>query len=250
MRDYTEFAQLELNKLIKIQDKFKEKYKTDLFENWFYESECSILRLYNNDEDEIFFKYIPIGTFSKNSETWMWTWYNESSIEPNKNETLRIKQFGIENSYQKLIDGTFVSDEFDGWEFLSISFPILNGIGVYKVNSDNLEKYMLLTEVIENKNTPEIVKLKQKTVDCTIHGFARPAFVCKHLNLEKAVGFEEAFETYPGMELDQDDDLQAWCSECEEIRLNYGEWNEESEKFAQIKLVCENCYFEMKKLNE
>ena len=250
MRDYTEFAQLELNKLIKIQDKFKEKYKTDLFENWFYESECSILRLYNNDEDEIFFKYIPIGTFSKNSETWMWAWYNESSIEPNKNETLRIKQFGIENNYQKLIDGTFRSDEFDGWEFLSISFPILNGIGVYKVNSDNLEKYMLLTEVIENKNAPEIVKLKQKTVDCTIHGFARPAFVCQHLNLKTAVGFEEAFETFPRMELGEDEDLQAWCYECEKMRSKYGEWNEESEKFAQIKLICEECYFEIKKLNE
>ena len=27
-------------------------------------------------------------------------------------------------------------------------------------------------------------------------------------------------------------------------------WNEESEKFAKIQLVCEECYFEMKELNK
>ena len=51
------------------------------------------------------------------------------------------------------------------------------------------------------------------------------------------------------MELGEDDDLQAWCDECELARLTAGEWNEVSEKFAAIKLVCEKCYFEMKELN-
>lgn len=250
MRDYNEFAESELNKLIPIQENFKEKFNLNSYENWFYESEFSLLRVYNSDEDEVIFKYIPIGTFSNKSKTFMWSWFNESSIEPNKDETLRIKEFGIENNYIKLIDGTFESDEYDGWEFLAISFSILGGIGVYKVTSENLEKYFLLTKVIENKNSPEIQKMKQKTVDCENHGFGRPAFICQHLNLKTAVGFEEAFETFPGMELDEDDDLQAWCDECEKIRLENNGWNDETMEFAKIKLVCEDCYFEIKKLNE
>jgi hypothetical protein len=63
------------------------------------------------------------------------------------------------------------------------------------------------------------------------------------------VGFEESFETFEGMELLEDDDLQAWCDECESVRQNEGEWNEKSMAFAEIKLVCEKCYFEMKELN-
>ncbi|MBX2923339.1 MAG: hypothetical protein KF746_14150 [Chitinophagaceae bacterium] len=37
--------------------------------------------------------------------------------------------------------------------------------------------------------------------------------------------------------------------ECEAVRQNEGEWNDRSMAFAGIKVVCENCYFEMKELN-
>jgi hypothetical protein len=250
VQDYTEFAQSELNKLIPIQEKFKEKYKIDSYEKWFYESEFSLLRLYNSDEDEIFFRYIPIGTYSKNSETWMWAWFNESSEEPNKDESLKIKQFGIENNYPKLFNGSFPSDEFDGWEFLSISLFLLDGIGVYKVTSDHLEKYLLLTAVYENHHSSEIQRMKQSKVNCRTHGFGRAAFVCQHLSLQTKKGFEEAFETHPKMNLEEGDDFQAWCSECEQIRLSTNGWKEESENFAKIKLVCEYCYFELKEFNQ
>lgn len=247
MLDYNEFSQSELNKLIPIQDEFKEKYKIDSFSNWFYDDDLKIIRLYNDDKDEIFFKYIPIGTYSLTSETWMWNWFNS---DENNAETFKIKNFGLANNYSKLYEGTFPSDIYDGWEFLAIGFSVFGGIGVYKINFEHIEKYMLLTEVIENINTPEIAKLKQETVDCEIHGFERPAFVCQHLNLEKPVGFIEAFDTYPRMELDDDDDFQAWCNDCENIRCKHNGWNEESEQYAQIKLICENCYFEIKDLNQ
>ncbi|MDR4954648.1 hypothetical protein REB14_20900 [Chryseobacterium sp. ES2] len=91
--------------------------------------------------------------------------------------------------------------------------------------------------------------LKQKNVDCCTHGYSRSAFVCQHLDLETPKGFEEAFDTYKGMDLEEEEDLQAWCSECEKIRNEYDGWDEESEKFAGITLVCENCYFELKEFN-
>ncbi|HEX7871101.1 MAG TPA: hypothetical protein VF455_13415 [Chryseobacterium sp.] len=250
MKNYDEFADAELQKLIPVQEKFKQEYDLDSYANWFYESEASILRLYNEDEDEIFFRYIPIGTFSSNSETWMWSWFNNSSFEPNKNETLKIKQFGEEHNYQKLVDGTFASDKYDGWQFLAIGILILGGIGVYKVNSDNLDIYMILTEFIKDKDLAEIKKMKQKTVDCESHGFGRQAFVCQHLDTKTPNGFEEAFETYHGMELDEDDDFQAWCDECEKVRSENNGWDDETMEFAKIKLVCEDCYFDLKKFNQ
>lgn len=51
------------------------------------------------------------------------------------------------------------------------------------------------------------------------------------------------------MELDKDDDFQAWCSECEKERLKTDGWNDESMEFAKIKLVCERCYFGIKEFN-
>ena len=147
MNDYKEFAKSEVNRVISIQDRFKEECDIDTYENWFYDDESAILRLYNNDDDEIFFKYIPIGTFSLNQKTWMWSWFNNYLNENNKIETLKIKQFGEENQFEKLTTGTFSSDEFDGWEFLAIGQKLLQGIGVYNTNGDKLNYYLLLTEV-------------------------------------------------------------------------------------------------------
>ncbi len=250
MIDYKEFAKAELNRVISIQDRFKEEFDIDSYAHWFYDDESSILRLYNDEIDEIFFRYIPIGTYSLNKNTWMWSWFNNYLSEKNKIETLQIKQFGEKNQYEKLTNGTFPSDEFDGWEFLAISQNLLNGIGVYKINCDNLNYYVLLTEKVDSENNLEVRKLKQKTVDCGNHGFKRPAFVCQHLELNSQNGFEEAFETFKGMDLDEDDDFAAWCDECEKKRIECDGWNDVSEAFAKIKLICEDCYFEMKESNQ
>lgn len=248
--DYSEFVKFELDKLNSVQDKLKEQFNINSYENWFYDSDSSLLRLYNSDEDEIFFKYISIGTYSTNSQTWMWSWFNESSIETDKSETLKIKEFGSRQNYEKLLKGTFPSDEYDSWEFLAVSYKILGGIGAYRVKVDHLEKYMLLTEAYENKNSSEIRKLKQKTVDCKAHGYKRRAFLCQHLDLKTIKGFSESFDTTPGMELEDGDDFEAWCDECEKVRLESDGWNDESMIFANIKLVCEDCFFKHKEFNQ
>ena len=92
MIDYKEFSESELNKLIPIQNDFKAEFKLDDFAHWFYDADVEILRLYNDDNDEVFFKYIPIGTFSLTSKTWMWSWFNNYLSEKNKIETLKIKK--------------------------------------------------------------------------------------------------------------------------------------------------------------
>lgn len=246
--NYEEYSKQRLDSLVGAQEKFKEIYKIDLYANWFYDSELELLRLYNNDEDEVYFKYIPVGTYSLRSKTWMWSWYNSHSIEKNKTELLAVKEFGIENNYEKLYKGTFPSDEYDGWELSSICFDHLKAIGVYKVNTDDLEQYVLVINVLDEQSS-DVKMFRKKKVDCESHGYSRPAFVCQHLDLEIPKGFEEAFDTYKGMELEEDEDFQAWCSECEKIRGEYDGWNEESERFAGITLVCENCYFELKEFN-
>ena len=45
----------------------------------------------------------------------------------------------------------------------------------------------------------------------------------------------------------------AWCSQCEDIRVTHagadGGWNEESEALIKIRLVCGDCYEEIKGRN-
>jgi hypothetical protein len=86
--NYEEFSKQTFEKLVQIQDEFKKNHKPDSYANLFYDSETELLRLYNDEEDEVYFRYIPIGTYSLKSQTWMWSWFNESSIEKSRNDLL------------------------------------------------------------------------------------------------------------------------------------------------------------------
>lgn len=242
---YEKYANRICQKLTEFQENFRNEYDIDRYENWFYNQSNETLRLYSNNK-EVYFKYIPVGTFWQNTNTWMWAWANEDSVEPGKFRTLKVKEFGEKSNYVKLINAHFNGDKYTGWELTAIAFDILGGIGTYRVISDHLEKYFLLTEQIAKE---EFQKIESELIECNVHGKIRRAFICQHLNKKYKTGFEEAFETYRGMELEEDDDFQAWCAECEKERIKTDGWTDESMEFAQIKLVCERCYFEIKQLN-
>jgi len=75
---------------------------------------------------------------------------------------------------------------------------------------------------------------EERVVQCGSHGSRRAAFVCQHLVRGSGLGF-----FVPDV---PEEDLQAWCSECEEVRLKFDGWHEESEKFARITLICDMCF--------
>jgi len=243
---YEKYTDKACQKLTEFQKKFRKKYDLDSYENWFYNQSSETLKLYSENK-EIYFKYIPVGTFSQEKNTWLWAWSNKSSVEPKKLRTLKVKEFGEKKKYKNLTNAHFDGDNFTGWELTSIAFDIIGGIGTYRVISEHLEIYFLLTEKITKE---DVDRIENELIDCGVHGKLRKAFICQHLNSKQKTGFEEAFETYPGMELEEEDDFQAWCSECEKERIKTDGWNDESMELAKIELVCEKCYFEIKKINE
>jgi hypothetical protein len=87
-----------------------------------------------------------------------------------------------------------------------------------------------------------------KKLLCENHGSRYPAFVCQHLNTITKVGFWEPFDS-DSNEIYSNEELNGWCDECNKVLIEEGKWNEKSETFANIKLVCDKCYFAMKELN-
>lgn len=79
---------------------------------------------------------------------------------------------------------------------------------------------------------------KDSKVDCGEHGLVSPAFVCRHLVNWTGTGFNVPDDP-------PDPDLpfkNAWCDECDKLLMSVGEWNDETEAFADITMICENCY--------
>jgi hypothetical protein len=84
-------------------------------------------------------------------------------------------------------------------------------------------------------------------VQCEEHGSQDEAFVCKHLvfslKTKQPVGFYWSSEPHG----------DAWCEACETVRVaeggTTGDWNERSEAFAEIQVLCGACYDEVRTLN-
>lgn len=83
------------------------------------------------------------------------------------------------------------------------------------------------------------------TVVCRVHGEQDETFVCSHLarSLETRapVGF-----WCSKTEIERPD---AWCSACNAMS-NGGDWSEETEKLAGIRLMCGGYYDAARELNE
>lgn len=231
--------------LYNLQEEFKRLYDFDNHTEWYYDHGLGIFTLKFKDH-AFYFEYVDVGSYSNNTKTWKWSWDNESTPEKVKRGMEKIPDFGSENGYNELTTGLLEGDREMGWEMTAIANKFVNGFGAYRAPSDHLDLFFLFTNEVDEATYN---KLKEKYVSCGEHGSRRRAFVCQHLKHDTKTGFEEAFPTYPDMELGEDDDLQAWCNECEKVRVKYDGWNEESEKFAKIKLICEKCYFEIKEFN-
>jgi len=77
-------------------------------------------------------------------------------------------------------------------------------------------------------------------VDCGIHGFRPEAWVCEHIHAAGRDGPSPGFNYVEHVDTDFPD---AWCDDCEShLRANGGEWNEATEKFANIVMLCSDCY--------
>ncbi len=79
-------------------------------------------------------------------------------------------------------------------------------------------------------------------VSCDQHGESLPTFVCHHLVGGSGLGFFYADD--PG-----NPRPDAWCKACDDVLTRVGEWNDESEAFANITLLCSACYDEAKRRN-
>jgi hypothetical protein len=228
-----------------LQLAFIKLYDINSYENWFYDHGTGAFRFESDDGRNLYFKYVDVGSFSTKTNTWNWSWDNNTTPKHVSNAVEKVKAFGAANNFEQLTKGLFEGDEYTGWEMTAISAKMLNSIGSYRISQAHLFIYFIFTNELTQE---EFEGLKDKYVSCDKHISDKVAFVCHHLIENTGIGFHEAFDSDPGVE--EEDEYQAWCNKCEKIRLKKGEWTDEAMVFANIKVVCNQCYFEIKERNQ
>jgi hypothetical protein len=228
-----------------LQDEFMKLYDIDSYEHWFYDHGIGAFHFKSDDGRNVYFRYIDVGSFSTKADTWNWSWDNKSTPLHVSQPLEKVKIFGQTNNFAELTQGLFNGDEYTGWAMTAVSAKLLNAIGAYRVPQEHLFIYFIFTNELTQE---EYEALKDKYINCDSHVSGRIAYVCQHLNKDTFTGFHEAFD--PDTITDEDDGYQAWCDECEKERMKEGEWNDTSMAFAKIRLVCDRCYFDIRKKNK
>ncbi|WP_245589263.1 DUF6882 domain-containing protein [Chitinimonas koreensis] len=94
------------------------------------------------------------------------------------------------------------------------------------------------SENIDQTSAPPAIDTDDEndTVNCSTHGSSQMAFVCRHLAENPVQRWHcrcpEEANPWP----------DAWCDECNVAFEREGEWNENNEGVADIKLLCSGCY--------
>ncbi len=79
-----------------------------------------------------------------------------------------------------------------------------------------------------------------RTVECDEHGPQPETFVCQHIVQGLVEGRPYGFWWADDPENSRPD---AWCTACNDLLKKHGgEWNDTTESFAGVKLLCGACY--------
>ncbi|HTF82188.1 MAG TPA: hypothetical protein VL947_10695, partial [Cytophagales bacterium] len=210
---FEDFKKTAIDEISTLQEKFIKTYNLYSYEEYYYDHGLGIFE-FKSEEKHLYFRYVDVGSFSNNTQTWNWSWNNEDTPFTAEKGMESVKLFAQDHDFELMTTGLINGDGHTGWEMTAITCKLLNGIGIYKVPDEHLEVFFVFTEELQEE---EFKSLKQKYVSCGAHGSRRRAFICQHLSKEKLTGFHETFPSYS--DADEQDDSQAWCDACEQVRI-------------------------------
>lgn len=89
--------------------------------------------------------------------------------------------------------------------------------------------------------------VRDNFVECDEHGLQQATFVCQHIILglreDKPYGFWWSSDS-------NNPRPDAWCTACDEyLASSGGEWNDKTEAFAGVTLLCGSCYDRAREMN-
>ncbi len=219
---------------MRLNESCEREFKISSWPRWYYDLGRGSLTFLKDDAPRVVASIQVVGTTSKRSGTWLWSWANESLPTEVTKEMQKVRRFGETEGLFELTSSSVADNDHFGWEMAAVTAQILGSKGAYRCPSEKGFLYVVYRDL--SFAVPEAVRRNAPQVECGIHEFGYQTFVCEHLFSEPA----QFWFSNPPTEEDQWPD--AWCAACEARFQEHGEWSEKNESKANIKLLCHRCY--------
>jgi hypothetical protein len=134
------------SELAEKQVELSSKHGLGAFRRWWSDQETSLIRLFDAaDRIVLEAEFVPIGTFSPLSDTWLWAWANVTTLPQQREKAEKLKELAGLTGFALFEDAdTFKVDEAMAWELAAVSVKHLGAKGCYRAPSSDRSNFSFL----------------------------------------------------------------------------------------------------------
>lgn len=88
-----------------------------------------------------------VGTFSRSSGSWMWSWANFSLLPKVRTRIRRVRTLGEKRSFPRLTTYLWPADVCDAWDMAAIAAHVLRAQGVYRSPGEFTDLFMTISKI-------------------------------------------------------------------------------------------------------
>jgi hypothetical protein len=124
-----------------------EEYKIGSYERYDFDDERGEIIFSNRGIPMVIAEYQDVGSISTISNTWLWSWANESIPEHTKNLVRCVRSFGETYALDRFTTAKWDADEIDGWEMTALTAKLLSAKDYYRAPTEKLFIFVIFTEI-------------------------------------------------------------------------------------------------------
>lgn len=129
------------------QDRLTSEFELFSWPRYDYDQDAGTLSFSSNGRVGVVADIQIVGSTSKISGTWLWSWDNPSIAERVRCCMLDVREYGATHRLEKLTTPKWPADEYDAWEMTAAAAFILKAEGAYRAPHDNGAVFMVLRNV-------------------------------------------------------------------------------------------------------
>ncbi len=232
--EFSQFRHEAIHALMRLNESCDRKFQLSSWPRWDYDFERGTLTFSKDDIPRVVAHIQVVGTTSRSSGTWLWSWANEGLPAEVTDVMLRVRAFGEKESLSELIDPSATDDEYFGWAMTAIAAKILDSKGAYRCPRQDGFIYLVYTDICPSEKPNS--QPDENQIQCSTHGGGYSAYVCQHLISNP----EQQWFSDNASELKRWPD--AWCAACDRVFQEQREWNDQNQIKINIQLLCHHCY--------
>ena len=133
--------------LIKKQKQLIKQYQLSAYDRFWIDQKTEILQFISDDEVKLEFYYLPVGSWSANSNSWMWAWANTSLTEELRAKATVFRELAELTNNSIFTTPSFEAEEITAHELTAMAVHHIDAPGMYIAPSGHLKTFVALLGV-------------------------------------------------------------------------------------------------------